>query len=267
MLRARRQQEILNRLHQEQSVMVNKLALDFNVAESTIRRDLNELESKNLIKRDYGGAVTVGNYIPEPPFRDRQVLRKREKEFVGRLSAEQINDNETIFIDGGTTTEFIIPHIQDRKNLTVVTCGFNIAARLVDCPGITTILVGGLIDPVSKAIVPLHSGDIAQLQHIRVNKSFISAVGVSAEFGITNSLLDRIPTKQQALQIAANSYLVVDGSKIGEVAVGFVAPINMISAVITDNTAPENELALLRTAGVTLIIAEIPTFHDNADRG
>lgn len=256
MFRARRHSEILEQLQRNQFVVVRELAKEFGVAESTIRRDLEDLEQKKLIQREYGGAVLVSDVSPEPPFQERKILHREQKAVVGKLAAEQIVDDETIFIDGGTTTEFIIPHILNRKGLTVVTCGLNIVFQLLNNAKITTILTGGVLDVPSQTIVPLHIEDIGQLHGIRVIKSFISAVGVSVEFGVTNNLLNRIPTKQKALEIASSSYLVVDGSKIGALAMGLVAPVTRFDAIITDTTADKDEVKKLQELGVQVLLAE-----------
>ncbi|NIO11368.1 MAG: DeoR/GlpR transcriptional regulator, partial [Deltaproteobacteria bacterium] len=68
---------------------------------------------------------------------------KREKDLVGRAAAEWVCDGEVIFLDGGTTTQSMVPYLLDRKNLTVVTCGLNIACALSHSPHVSTIVVGG----------------------------------------------------------------------------------------------------------------------------
>lgn len=265
MIRARRQREILEQLQRNQFVMVRELAKEFEVAESTIRRDLEDLEQKNLIQREYGGAILAKDIHQEPPFQERKILRREQKTVVGKLAANQIRDGETIFIDGGTTTEFIIPHILKRKDLTIVTCGLNIASQLLKSPQITTIITGGVLDIPSQTIVPLHVEDIGQLHGIRVIKSFISAVGVSVEFGVTNNLVNRIPTKQKAIEIASESYVIVDGSKIGSVAMGLIAPANRFAAVITDTTAKTDEVTNLREMGVKVLLADFETRETEGD--
>ena len=256
MIRSQRHREIISWLHREAVVSVSEMATAFGVVESTIRRDLDDLEKQGMVRREYGGAMLSDGATREPPFQERQVLHRAEKEAVGRAAATQVFDGETIFVDGGTTTEFIIPYILDRKDLTVVTCGFNIAQQLLGSPHITTIVLGGMLDRASKALVPIHSEDLAQLHGIRVSKSFVSAGGVSAEFGITNRLPNRIPTKQQAIKIASEPLVVVDGSKVGAVALGVVAPITAVKTIVTDASAPAEELERIKALGVGLVLAE-----------
>ena len=57
MLGIERRQQIMEKLNNEQKVYVAELAKLFNVTEETIRRDLEKLESKDLLRRSYGGAV------------------------------------------------------------------------------------------------------------------------------------------------------------------------------------------------------------------
>jgi DeoR family fructose operon transcriptional repressor len=262
-LRSQRHNGIIDWLRREEVARVSDMAQAFGVAESTIRRDLDELEKLGMVKREYGGASLSKRMVSEPSFQERQILHRAEKEAVGRMASTLVLDGETIFIDGGTTTEFMIPHIMDRKGLTVVTCGLNITMQLLGSPHVSTIVVGGLVDPASKALIPFQLEDISQLRDIRVSKSFVSAGGVSALFGVTNRLMDRIPTKKKSIEIASETIVMVDGSKVGAVAVGIVAPMMAVDTLVTDISAPEAELEAIKELGVRLVLAEV----ENSDAG
>ena len=59
MLKEERQALILNKLHSSGKVVVSRLAVELNVSEDTIRRDLLDLDQKGQVKRVFGGAIPM----------------------------------------------------------------------------------------------------------------------------------------------------------------------------------------------------------------
>lgn len=243
---------ILDALREESMVLVRDLANRFEVSESTIRRDLEELEAQSLVRRVHGGAIIEPQLQPEPPFEVREISQKEEKQLVGRAAAELVQDGETIFIDGGTTTQFIVPYLLDRKALTVVTCGLNVASALSDSRHISTIVVGGELHVESRGFAGPLALEALDIYAIRCDRAFISAGGVSAKYGITNRILDRIPLKRKAMEISHQVAVVVDGSKIGVVTLGRVAPVESAHHLVTDKSAPARELEEIAALGVEI---------------
>jgi DeoR/GlpR family transcriptional regulator of sugar metabolism len=246
---------ILDILREESTVLVRDLAGRMDVSESTIRRDLDELEAQGLVRRIHGGAVLEVQSQTEPPFELRQISHKKEKDLVGRAAAELVRDGEVVFIDGGTTTQFIVPYLLEKENLTVVTCGLNIADALSSSRDISTIVVGGELHVESQSFAGPLTLEALQIYGIRCDRAFIGAGGVSAKHGVTNRILDRIPLKRKAMEISHKAAVVADGSKIGVVTLGLVAPIESIHHLITDKSAPERELREIAARGVKIKIA------------
>jgi DeoR family fructose operon transcriptional repressor len=236
-------------------VLVRDLANRFEVSESTIRRDLEELEAQGLVRRVYGGAIIEPQFQSEPPFEVREISHKEEKERVGRAAAELVQNGETIFIDGGTTTQFMLPYLRDRKNLTVVTCGINIAAALSNRKEVSTVVIGGELDIESRSSIGPLALEALEFYSIRCDRAFISAGGVSAKYGITNRILDRIPLKRKAMEISQKVAVVVDGSKIGTVVLGRVASVELADHLVTDKSAPARELEEIIALGVEIKMA------------
>ncbi len=246
---------ILDVLREESMVIVRDLAKRMNVHESTIRRDLDELEAQGVVRRIHGGAILETQSQIEPPFELRQISHKEEKDLVGRAAAELVRDGEVIFIDGGTTTQFIVPYLLDRRNLTVVTCGLNIASALSGSKHILTIVVGGELHVESQSFTGPLTLEALQIYGIRCDRAFIGTGGVSAKHGVTNRILDRIPLKRKAMEISHKLAVVADGSKIGVATLGHVAPIQSFHHLVTDKSAPERELEEIAARGVEIKIA------------
>jgi DeoR/GlpR family transcriptional regulator of sugar metabolism len=213
------------------------------------------LEAQGLVRRIHGGAILEDQSLIEPPFELRQISHEEEKDLVGQAAAELVRDGEVIFIDGGTTTQFIVPYLLERKDLTVVTCGLNIAGALSGSKHISTIVVGGELHVESQSFAGPLTLEALQIYGIRCDRAFIGAGGVSAEHGVTNRILDRIPLKRKAMEISHKIAVVADGSKMGVVTLGHVAPIESFHHLVTDKSASERELEEIATRGVEIKMA------------
>jgi len=259
MLSIQRHTEILAILARESVATVRALAQQLGVAESTIRRDLDILEEQGQLKRTYGGAMTL-NAAPTEfptlacPELQREVSHADNKERIGRAAATLVKDNEAIFLDSGTTTACIVPHILDRKGLTVVTCDLNIAVCLSQNEAISTIVIGGELHIPTLSFTGSLAQKSMELFDLRFSKAFIGARGVAAAYGITNRVGERIPVKQLAIQRAREVIVVADGSKIGVLAPSQVAPITAMHHLVTDSSAATAECAAIAGMGVDVIV-------------
>src|SRR5215472_13670490 len=104
-----RSQQILQELLRAGRVGVEDLARRFDVSASTIRRELRALESRGLLRRTHGGAITIAPMLYEPfrhlsSFQQQEEQRAGEKRRIGLAAAALIADGETISIGAGTTT-------------------------------------------------------------------------------------------------------------------------------------------------------------------
>lgn len=258
MYSAERRQEILLLLEKKSRVSVDHLAAYFGVSRSSIRRDLSQLHENGLLTRTYGGAValngtgpSVNNSVGEAPFTERQVANLAEKERIGRAAAQLVVEGETIFIDGGTTTECMLPYLAD-KRITVVTYGLNIINRLSANSNVTLIAIGGVLHRYSltfSGVLAIHSIDA---YHIHYDKTFMAASGVSAVAGITNASLEEIPVKRRALEAGQQNILLADASKIGVIRAGLIAPLQAATHLVTDRAAPRDEVEAIGALGLTI---------------
>ncbi len=251
MYSAERRQAILLLLEKKSRVNVDYLATHFGVSRSSIRRDLSQLRAHGLLTRTYGGAVLIHGAGGETPFSERQVANFAEKDQIGKAAAKLVTEGDTIFIDGGTTSECMLPYLAD-KRITVVTYGLNIINRLSLNHNITLIAIGGTLHADSltfSGMLALHS---IHAYNIHFDKAFLAASGVSAVAGITNASLEEIPIKRKALEAGQQNILLADASKIGVIRAGFIAPLYEINRLITGIHADGNELTRMRDLGLVL---------------
>lgn len=268
MYSAERRQDILRLIQATNHVSVDELAERFAVSPSSIRRDLNELHRVGLLQRTYGGAIIPAAASAEAPFSVRVVSRHEEKDRIGKAAARLVQPGDTIFIDGGTTTECMLPyllqHLAERSNglqradrgdnkearLTVVTYGLNIVQRLTDQEGITVIMIGGILHSPTLTFSGVFANESFEAYNIRFDKAFMAATGVSAEAGITNAGFEEVPIKRRAMRSTREAILLADSSKIGVIAAGVIAPTDHVQRLITTAEASPTEVDALRRRGV-----------------
>jgi DeoR family transcriptional regulator, fructose operon transcriptional repressor len=251
--------EIVGLLNADSSVSVAELADRFGVSRATIRRDLNKLFESGVLERTYGGAIKSNplqsmQILDEAPFYERRNSCDEQKNRIGMAAADHIENGETIFIDGGTTTECLIGHLKTKQNLTVVTYALNIMYALSKLDTIKVIGLGGVLHHSSLTFGGVLVDTVVRTFNIQCDKGFVAAGGVSAEFGISNIDLEQIPMKLLAMNSSHQVFLLADSSKVGNNATALVAPINKIHKLITDNGAPQSEVEAIRKQGVSVQI-------------
>jgi len=247
--------ELVRILRERPNADIEELVGLLKVSPATVRRDLAELEAKGMVHRVMGGAVLVEQLSSfEPTFDERAVSQAEAKRAIGAAAAGLVEDGDVLFVDGGTTAEYMIEHLRDLRDLTVITYGINIAVGLQGLRNCKSILVGGEIDAESHTVAGALAMDLLDHYGIRCTKAFICATAVSAASGATNHLLEIIPIKRKAMAISEISILVADGSKLGSVSMGRIGPLSSFRYVITNKGASPEELESMRACGPELLL-------------
>ncbi len=252
---AERRRRIVEELRQQETLAVRDLAERFGVSLSTIRRDLSALQRAGLLERTYGAASAPLLGAQEKPLAERRVSRAPAKQRIARAAAALIKPGDTLFLDGGTTVECLIPFLREMAGLTVVTLGLNLVSGLAGCDGLRVITVGGVLDHRTYMLGGTLAHELFRAQGMRFDRAFVAASGVSSEGGVTNASLDEIPLKRIAIDSARQTVLLVDGSKVGRDAVAQIVPVERVDLLITDRSAPAEELEQLRQRNVRIILA------------
>ena len=248
-----RQTAILEELRRSGKVTVEELTAGFRVSAPTIRADLSRLEARGLLRRTHGGAIRASATLFEPPYAERQVMRHAEKRAIARAAAALVKDGETVLLDAGTTTYEVALRLKARASLTVVTNSLANALELMDSAGIELILVGGSLQPRRRATLgPLAA---AFLDDFHVDHAFLAFNGVHPQSGFTVVDFDAAETKRRMMACAAETIVVADSSKIGQIAFAGVAPLSAADLLITDAGATAEDRAALEEAGLRLLIA------------
>lgn len=244
-----RQSKIAELLKSQSSIKVNELANIFEVSESTIRRDLQDMEQRGLLTRTHGGAVGAEKTSFEPTFHEKSDEKHEEKLKIAKVAINMIEDGETIILDSGTTTLEIARNLGNKK-LIVITNSIDIAAELSTKENIELIVTGGTLRLTTRAMV----GHITEmsLKNFRVDKAFIGANGISIEEGITTPNFVEAQTKKAMMNVANKVYIVADSRKFNQVNFSVICPIRAVTGIITSSDLDNNIVKSYEDVGVEI---------------
>jgi DeoR family fructose operon transcriptional repressor len=230
MLTPERHQLILSLLKEKEVVKLQELVDGTNSSESTIRRDLIQLESERKLKRVHGGAALLQGKRTEPSIAEKSTKNLHEKQMVAREAATLISEGDCVYIDAGTTTMQMIPHINS-KDVTVVTNGLTLIESLLE-KGIRTYVVGGAVKGTTRALI----GRLALigLETYRFDKCFIGVNGIHIDYGYTTPDPEEAFIKQAAINLSQEKFIVADHSKLGEVSFSKISDLNSADLIVND---------------------------------
>ncbi len=246
-----RRQQLSEFLAQRGFADLSLLVAELGVSESTVRRDLSQLEEEGIARRTHGGAVFVSDRFSVLNYADRESAAAAEKQAIGQAAARLIRDGETILLDGGTTT-FQVARNLLMRSLQVVTNSLPIANLLGSASNIELIVIGGYIYPRTGVAL----GPIAQqaLASLHVNKAFMGVAGITEE-GLYNANVLMVEAEQQMMRCADEVILVADHSKFGKRALARLGGWDLIDRVVSDDRLDTKWQEVVRSADADLILA------------
>ena len=245
-------------------VRVAELSDAFGVTSVTARADLDALERVGVVRRVHGGAVPAGAGTSaeprperEPSFEEALAASVVPKQQIGERAAAMVRSGQSLILDVGTTTLQVAKALRaraDLDDLTIFTNGLSIALELEpEIPRFTVVVTGGTLRPRQHSLVHPLAGSV--LDEVHVDLAFIGCNGVDPEHGVTNANLPEAAVKALMLKAAARAIAVADASKLGEVHLGRIAPVDQFHALVTDAAAPPALVGELEVAGLDVLIA------------
>lgn len=225
-LKSERKQVILDTIKEQQFVRLEDLVDLLHSSESTVRRDLDELELAGKLRRVHGGAESLPNLQEEESIVQKSVKNVQEKRQIAQKAASLIEDGDVVFLDAGTTTELLIDYLS-AKGLTIVTNSVHHAVKLVD-KGFYTIIIGGKVKGSTDASI----GAVAleQIRQLHFTKAFLGMNGVDTN-DYTTPDVEEAAIKRTVLHNASQAYVLVDPSKLGHISFTKVAEIGQADLI------------------------------------
>jgi DeoR family transcriptional regulator, aga operon transcriptional repressor len=248
---AKRHNHILSQLKAHGFVTVVELSKAMHVSEATIRRDLRNLEVRNLLFRTHGGANPPSHRVYDRPVSEKAKQHSGEKERIGRAAAAMVDANDSIILGSGTTVMQVAKHLPGHSNLTVITSAVNVALELSHNTGIEIIQLGGMVRLTSTSTVGPTAETMMQAYSCR--KLFLGVDGLELNHGLTTTNVLEANLNQYMIAAAHETIVVTDSSKFGLRGFSQVCTLDRIDKVITDENALEATVRQFEERGIEVV--------------
>ena len=251
-----RQRAILERVGTQGFQSIDALAARYGVTTQTIRRDVNALCERGLCRRRHGGI----DVLPEAQniaYGERLSLENEAKSRIARCVADAVPDGASLFFGIGTTPELCALALAERSQLRVMTNNINVALALRRNPACELTIAGGrLRNPDFDVIAGEAHGFFSRFA---VDIGIYGVGGVADDGSLLDFDDDEVLMRRELAAHCQQRFLVLDHSKFGRGATVRGGHITEASQVFTDQAVPAPIDAMLKQAGVALIVASSPT--------
>ena len=244
-----REEVILRELRNNRRVTVRDLSEQLSVSEVTIRKDLDALEERSLLRRVRGGAVSSAG--EEGAFADRMRIDAGVKRAIAREVATHVEDGDAIALDSSTTSYYLAQELVDRDNLIVVTFGLRAAIFLIEQTNATVVLPGGVVRRASGGMVG--SFGSALEGHGRLNKGFFGTAAVSASLGMLELSPEEAATKRTLAAVCDEIHVSFASSKIDKFGIHSYAAPQDVARLYTDEFAEDGFVQEWAALGVPVV--------------
>jgi DeoR family fructose operon transcriptional repressor len=223
-----RLRRLSERLATSGSVSIADAAVELDVSEMTIRRDLAELEVRGVARRVRGGALPLG---PQT-FAERKQARARAKGQIAAKLARLIPSTGTVAFDASSTVMRAAAALDGARDLTVLTNGPETFQALQGRAGVTPLLTGGVLEPRTGSLV----GALAvwTARQLVAGRFITSCAALDAIVGATESVLEEAEVKRAIAETAEEIVLAVDSSKLERRATAVCLDWTAIDLLVTE---------------------------------
>ena len=250
MLNEERKRVILNITNEKKSVSVTELMELLDASESTVRRDLNQMDKLGLIKKVHGGALTLDNDIEteEKEVSEKINLNTDAKREIAKYAACLVKDNDVVYLDAGTTTGMMIPYLKNTKATYITNCVTH--AKNLSKDGHVVYVTGGTLKSKTEALVG--SDTYHYLEKLNFTIGFFGTNGISVEEGLTTPDPQEGQIKEIAYKKCKEKYVLADPSKFNKICTISFASIEK-GFIVSNSNIPETYKKLHNTILVDLI--------------
>lgn len=247
-----RQDHINELILQTGHIKATKIAKSLNISIATVRRDLETLERRGLIDRDWGGAKVRSPIAYPDTFLQSAEKNKCEKRMIAAAAAKHVADGMVIGLSGGTTCIELARWLRGRR-ITVVTNAINVATELYNHSHTKIIVTGGTINSYSFELV----GEMVatSLREHRLDLSFLGCSGITSHFGVSVRDTLEATGAKAFVQISNRAIVLADHTKAGRQTPAQLAPASAFERLITDANLSAEWQGTLEGVGLHVEIA------------
>lgn len=251
-----RRAKILETVSAKGFCSTEELATALNLSQTTLYRDLKELELAGDIERQYGGVGLPRRFMSNIHFKVRETTNIAEKEAIANKAVELIDDGDSLFLDSGTTCLILARKLLQikKRNLTIFAHSCRLVLMLEDEPEYRVICTGGTHLKTLDVLVGLPAETF--IKTVNAQKYFIAATSVSAQ-GSADTEPTEVSIKKLIASRVQKRILLADHSKFDQMASFITLRLSDIDTFVTDAGTPPEKLRPFVDNNVQVIRADV----------
>lgn len=249
MLKAERHKFIMTKLLEEQKVVTTDLALALDLSEDTIRRDLNELDSKKLLEKVYGGAIKFVEKSAD--VFQIAINAEDEKKKIVTKALSLLHDGQVIIMSGGSTNLVFAKLIPSNLKATIYTYSLPIAMQLSQHPNVDLIFIGGKMQ--KNAMVTIGMDVIQVVSKIKADICFIGASSISIKQGLTEVGYEVSIVKKAMIEASDKVVSMFSSNKLNTKMPHGVCDLSQLDTIVTELDPQDSMLEEYRKSGVFVL--------------
>lgn len=248
-MKVKRLQQVEDYIKKAGTCTYEELCAHFDISMSTTRRDISELEKYGKIVKTYGGIIAK----EEEEEKDTIQLKYGSyQDKIAKSASELVEDGEIILLGSGSTVAHMVHHLNNKKNLTVITNNLVVIEESMKY-GFNVINIGGNLDRNTMSFVGMQT--IKQLKELNANKSFISCNGITRKHGLSNVADLEADIKRAIIRISSCVVALADHSKFDKMSLYTFADMEEIDVLVTDVEPDQEYMELFEKSHTRLVIA------------
>lgn len=240
--------QILEMLTKKHKIEVAILAEKLGVSQVTVRKDLDELEDKGIIKREHGFALLRSM----DDINGRIAYHYESKRKIAQKAASFISDGDTLMIESGSCCALLADVLTSlKKDLTIITNSAFIADYIRTKSNFQIILLGGIYQHDAQVMVGPMVRQCAE--NFCVDCFFIGTDGYSFRTGFTNRDQMRAQAVRDMAHQAEKVIVLTESEKMCKHGIVPLNLKNQIKTVITDQQLSEQMRSQLETQEIEVV--------------
>lgn len=254
MLARQRQELIAHAVEEHGGIRVSELVAELHVSDMTIRRDIEALARKGVVRKVHGGATRADRSADEPGFTAKSEMHPVQKSEIARATAALISPGSSVAVSAGTTAYAVAERLRTVQRLTVVTNSPRVAELLFDPEDKDrlVVLTGGVRTPSDALVGPVAN---EMLRTVHVDTLILGVHGIDVDAGLTTPNLQEAQTNRALIRSAKRVVVVADHSKWGIVGLSTIATLDTVDTLVTDAEPDESARRAIGKHAVNLIVA------------
>jgi DeoR/GlpR family transcriptional regulator of sugar metabolism len=234
--------KILDFLAANKTVKISLLAELLDVSNVTLRKDLDNLEKRGIIRKTHGYASLEGADDTSKRMAFNHSIKRR----IAKAASEVVDEGETILLESGSCCALFAEELAlAKKNVTIVTNSIFIVNYVCKMQNIKVILLGGYLQPESQVLVGTITINCAE--SFFIDKFFLGTDGFIAGQGFTGRDHLRVETAQKLAERPKKIYVLTEAEKFKRRGAYNLITLDKVTGVFTDDGIPkEAEADLLK---------------------